>query len=374
MSITHTILQKVFVREFYRSNASFFLLVIGLAGGFMRSYDHIALAEFFISSWLTMLIPLAVWALYTLKVINFNLELMVRPEQDFIFHFNLLPRRGQWLSMLACCALQLVPAFLYGLFLVALAAKYQFYLSAFLGTTGLIVLLLYVSWRTLNGLNHPHPDSKPPALNEYINKTFTKPYPVFFIEWVIRRETLLVIGSTLFSIIILLGVLNLYNTDVYDFRLLAIGLVVVAGAMVQLIQLAHRFENFHFNIMRGLPLSMPRRVVLTVTTHLLLLLPIFGILITRFPSQLSFVTLLESLLFLLATILFWNGILYQRDRDLEALMKLVFGVSIVLIILILFKTPLLVLASLKFVIGLYLWMKYYYRFEYLSTQIEATSN
>jgi len=54
------VLHKVMVREFYRSNASFFLVVIGLGAGFMRSNEHVALAEFFVSSPLLLLFPIIV--------------------------------------------------------------------------------------------------------------------------------------------------------------------------------------------------------------------------------------------------------------------------------------------------------------------------
>src|SRR6187455_2700572 len=90
------VLVPVFVREFYLANTGFFLLVIAFAGGFMRSYDHVALAEFFISSPLVLIIPIGFWLLYSLKVINFNWEKTKQNENEFIFCF---PRQnnGGWL-------------------------------------------------------------------------------------------------------------------------------------------------------------------------------------------------------------------------------------------------------------------------------------
>ncbi len=119
------VLIPVFVREFYLANTGFFLLVIAFAGGFMRSYDHIALAEFFISSPLVLIIPIGFWFLYNLKVINFNWERIKQNENEFIFCFMLFPLSKQWWMAIRVVLIQLLPAFIYGLFLCLLAWKHD---------------------------------------------------------------------------------------------------------------------------------------------------------------------------------------------------------------------------------------------------------
>lgn len=367
MSSASTILQKVFVRDFYRANASFFLLIIGLAGGFMRSQDHIALAEFFISSWFLLLIPISIWILYALKITNFNQELLTRGEHEFVFHFSLLPKTEQWSSLLPASFNLLMPAVAYGAFLIALAIKHEIYSTVFLVASTLLVLLVFVAARIMFALSHPNPNKLWVNLNHQISKRFTKPYPLFFIEWIIRREPLTVIGTLVFCSAILFGILKLYTTDVYDYRLLGIGLVIVTGAQMQFIFLSHQFDNFHFPLLRQLPISIWKRISLASITQVLLILPLIGIVITYFPKNLSRFVLIEAMAFFVGATVFWSGFLYQKDRDLEVIVRIVFGVSILAILLILFKVPIVVLACLSGMIGTYWWWRYSYRFEYVST-------
>ena len=71
--MTHLIyiLNRVWTIAFYKTNASFFLVVLGFAAGFMRGPDHIALAESFIASPILLLIPIGVWMAYAMKVTYF---------------------------------------------------------------------------------------------------------------------------------------------------------------------------------------------------------------------------------------------------------------------------------------------------------------
>src|SRR6187551_2903318 len=110
MNIIFSILQRVLVREFYRANAGLFFLVIGIGAGFMRSYEHIALAEFFSASPVLMLVPILVWTLYTLNVMKFNRDTLKRKENEFIFHFTLLPPQQKWIGIFATLYYQLLPA------------------------------------------------------------------------------------------------------------------------------------------------------------------------------------------------------------------------------------------------------------------------
>ena len=88
------VLNAILVREFYLANSGFFLLVVAIAGGFMRGYEHIALAEFFISTPMVLCIPLTVWILYALKVANFNGERLSLQENEFVFYFPLFRLPG----------------------------------------------------------------------------------------------------------------------------------------------------------------------------------------------------------------------------------------------------------------------------------------
>lgn len=360
------IVQRVFVREYYRQNASFFLLVIGLAGGFLRSHDHIALAEFFVSSLLLLLMPFTIWTLYILKVIAFNTEALQKNENKFLFEFALLPKKDQWRAAFLTIFNQSAPASIYGIFLIAMAVKHNFMISVGLIVLVLLTLIILGSARLYYVLNHPDQERKVNRIKRFFDKTFSKPYPMFFIEWFLRRQPMMLLGSKVFSGALLLGVIYLYRADAYDHRLLAMGLVIAASAQAPLLLELHRFENFHFNLMRQLPLTFFKRLLYTITTILLLTLIEIGLLITYFPSHLSIAVLWQSIVFFVSSLIFQQGLLYRRDRTQEQLMSFVFIQAMILIVLVLFKIPLLLFASFHTLAGIFMWQRNYYHFEYIN--------
>ena len=359
-----TILNKVFVQEFYRSNASFFLVVLGLAGGFMRSYDHIALAEYFTSSIFLLLIPILFWTLYTVKVIRFNLDLLKRGENEFIYSISLLPQAAQWLALIGTLSAQLIPMIFYGLFLVLTAWKNNMMGTLALTTIACLLLIILSSSSLFIALRHPAIQKTVWALTRFINTTFAKPYPLFFPEWIIRREAWMVIGTKLFSGLVLYGIIQLYKTDEYDLRLFGMGVVLAFSANVNITWEMHRFDNFHLDIIRNLPMSYLQRLGYFTITLSILILPEAGMIIKNFPSTFTTIDLISTLLFGLSIPFLFYGCLYRRHMEQEQLMAVVFFVCIGLIVLILFKIPLFILGMVNLFSGLLIWRKYYYFFEY----------
>ena len=169
------VLNAILVREFYLANSGFFLLVVAIAGGFMRGYEHIALAEFFISTPMVLCIPLTVWILYALKVANFNGERLSLQENEFVFYFPLFPVITQWSLVLRAAALQLSPVFLYALFLCLVALKHAMWIPPGLIVMGCALLLWLTSLRLLFELRHPNQEKKISFFSRLLNASFTKP-------------------------------------------------------------------------------------------------------------------------------------------------------------------------------------------------------
>ncbi|HEY9048727.1 MAG TPA: hypothetical protein VIN08_22635 [Ohtaekwangia sp.] len=358
------IFSAVFVREFYRQNASFFLLVVGIAGGFMRGQDHIALAESFISSPLMILIPATVWAIYTFKVINFNKEVLRRGENEFLFVFRLLPAKDQYSTLIATLNNQLMPATGYGVLLVLIALKNNRPESAAIVIVTLLLLMLFAAWQLYYSLHHPDLEKKVSGIKRWFDKTFHKPYAIFFTEWILRRQAWLLIGTKVFSTAILLAVCYLYTDEPYDHRLLGMGVVIIATAHLALLGTLHEFENYHFAVLRQLPLRFSQRVLYTSGTLLPSVILEIGLLITYFPKNLSLPILLQSILLFFAMILFIYSTLYIHNWMQKRWDRRIFILMMTLIVLILFAVPLWVLAVLLAAAGLYNWNRLYYRFEH----------
>jgi len=360
------ILQKVITRTYYVENTSFFLLTIALSCGFMSAVEHRALAALFISSPLTMLIPIGVWIIYALKVVNFNTNLLARQENEFLFHFMLYPPWQKRLVTWNIAGMQLMPAILYGTFLVSQAAQYQMYSAIALAIASLLALNLIIGIILLRQLHHPNRGKKVAAWRRWLNRHITRPYPTFALEWVSRQNPTLMIGTKLFASALLFGVLKLYVFDSYDFRLLALGTIIAAGISAQIVGEVHRFDTVHFTLPMQLPLSSARRFFSTLGCIALIFLPETGMIVTYFPTYLSPVLIAQSIACLWTLSFLWYAVLFKKARSADAQSRIVFSSVMFWVIAALFSIPLWLIAAINLTAGVCLWKKYFYVFEPLN--------
>jgi hypothetical protein len=357
-------LTKIYVRDFYAENASFFLFVIGIGAGFMSSVEHIALAQFFISSPLLLLIPILVWAFYTVKILNFNQALSARGENRFLLNLILLPKVTQRILIASVVISQLLPAILYGLFLISQAAQYSFAYSVAAIALTLITFAFVLGFRLVSILRYPEQEKKIWALTRFVNNAIKRPYPFYSVEWISRRYPGMFISSKTFSIALLFGVLRLYSTDTYDARLLSMALLIISASNAQLVFEIHMFENVHFALVRQLPFSFIRRIFTTLASVFIIFFVEICFLISGFPSDLSTINMIESVLLICTFPVFIYGLLFLKSVDQEGLMRIIFIVTIALFVLVLFKVPSFAISLVNFTIGIILWIRNYYTFEY----------
>jgi len=370
MKIVLSILGRVIVREFYRANAGLFFLVIGIGAGFMRAYEHIALAEFFSASPILMLVPISIWTIYLLNVLKFNRDILKRKENEFIFHITLLPPSQKWAGLFVTLFYQLLPITIYGIFLMAFSIRNGFMDTLLMNVLSLLLLIFFGTLALSHALHHPNQEKKTNFLNRFLNVSVTKPYFMFFPEWIARREPLMLFGTKAFACLILLGVTQLYKTDEYDLRLLALGVVIAFAAQVVLVWEMHRFDNFHFSLNRNLPLTLSKRLSQFLIAFVLLVLPELGMTIKNFPVELNGWSLIQSILFAMSIPIFFYGLLYTKDRDQEQMMPFVFFFSIAWILLVLSQVPLWAITSINLIVGITCLKKFYYSFEHISKTSE----
>src|SRR5688500_4396091 len=104
--IEFLIFNKVLAKEYYRLNTGFFLLILTLTFGFMSGVEHRALAEFFIASPLLLLVPISIWVVYLIKIINFNRSQVSLPQNQFLHVFSLRPFLHQIFPLFVTVAIQ----------------------------------------------------------------------------------------------------------------------------------------------------------------------------------------------------------------------------------------------------------------------------
>lgn len=364
MSEIFTILNKVFVKEYYRLNAGFFLVIGTLTFGFMSGREHLALAQFFISSPFVMLIPIAIWTIYTLKIINFNRQQLQRPENQFLFTFGLLPTKIKSIGLYSALSLQLMPALLYGFFLILLSIKFKIFESIALVAVSLSALLIVSTAQLLFSLHRPHHEKKTNPIKKFFDYQYAKTIIQFYTGWLLRREPVLFFGTKVFSGLLIFAVAQLYLADAYDGRLMAMGVAIGFSANYMVLQQLHRFENQYFIIIRNLPLSFFKRLFIFLITFTALCLPEIALLTNYFPSELAFDLMFWILLFGLSIGIVFYGSLFLPRLNGENSTYVTFGAVMGLIVLILFDVPIWSLIIANFSTGLALMKRYYYSFEF----------
>jgi len=252
---------------------------------------------------------------------------------------------------------------LYCIFLTTIAIKNGTTPIAILVCVSCLLIVILSSARLIHALYHPNVQKNDWVLTRYLNAKVTKPYFLFFPEWILRQQPLMMIGTKLFSGIILLGVSELYKTDHYDLRLMGMGTVMAFSANINIIWELHRFNNIHLSILRNLPIPLVNRIGYFMVTTLLLLIPEIGVIVKHFLAGFNALELLSVVLFGISIPVLFYGCLYLEDRGKDQLMTIVFFIAIALTLVILFQIPLIILAFINFCVGCLFWKFYYYTFE-----------
>jgi hypothetical protein len=358
------VFDRIFALEFYRTNAGFFFIAIGLCFGFLSGREHKALAESFVSSPLLLLIPSGLWLLYTFKVIGFNNQSLSKYENSFLFSSASLPK----IVLLSCLArvviFQLAPILAYGIFLIITAIPSGQPLSIVQICLTLFLLLSLVIGKLSYSLFHPYREKIIHPLKRKLDNWLVKPSFWFYPEWIIRQQPLLIIGTKLFACFLLVGVCRLYQFDEYDGRLLAMGCTLTFTSNLVIIFYYHRFENFHFQLLRSLPFSMAQRMLTFLFVIILLNLPEWGVLLNHFPEQLPFTDLFLLCVYGLSIYLFSYSLLFIGDISMEKFINKAFVAAFVLVIVVLFKIPIALITIVQVALALLIYKRNFYRFEF----------
>lgn len=352
---------KVFVREFYRLNAGFFIVVTTLTFGFMSGAEHKALAEFFVASPLLSLIPIGVWSMYALKVILFNHQRLQLPQNRFLFETTLVSSPRQFSLGLQTVFVQFAPVVAYAGFLLMTALKNGRISTIVIIICSVIVLLILSAIALMRGMRTPIPENKTSALKLFIDRHTVRPLWWIYIVTVLRQEPFLFFGTKIFTGVLLFAISQLYIGETYDGRLLAMGATIGGAGNYMIVMQLQLFELKYLNLMRALPITLMRRWIYILLISLILVAPETVVLWKYAPVGLTNLVSAALLIPCLAMLLY--SLLYVRFENQETYGRIIFGVTIAHIVLILFKVPVPVLIALDLTTSWLIFQKRYYKFE-----------
>jgi hypothetical protein len=365
---------KVFVREFYRLNASLFFLIIAFAGGFMRGPDHIALGELFISSVSLVLIPIFVWVAYAVMVMEFNAANLHKQGNSFLQCFPLFTKRFQWAFSIVIIACQLVPVILYAGFLSLLAFKNHIHHSFFLIAASLLLISCGMTYWLRQLLKNPTRKERVSLIHFLALHRIRWPYPFVVLRFVLSRRALSLLLYKLFSLSILWSSLYLYKTDNYDLRLLHLGVTISFSLGISFVIEWHAFENVFFSIVKRLPINFLKRSAYAFFIISLFVLPEAMLVLKNFPVEYATSDTLISIMFGASIYFLFYGFLYTRDRKQETIISYASITGLIFFILVLAGIPAGVLMMVNLTAGFLFFRFYYARFELHPDQVQPAKS
>jgi hypothetical protein len=357
------LLGKVFVTQFYRTYASLFLLLIGLAAGFLSGYEHKMMAEYFISSAYLLLIPVAVWLVYTIIVFNFNKITVDGKDVQFLSCFVLLSAAKRCSSSLITITAQFIPVIGYGMFLILIAVQNEQIMMAvtILATlAALLMVSVYIFLRTLQK-NNRH--DRVNYVHRWIARLWTKPPFTYAVHHLFHSAALPTLGFKAFSLAILYACCHLSASGEYDMRIVAIGATISFSLQLPMIVSWHGFEQSCLSIFRQLPLGVGRRIKNIFGTLILLFVPEIALLAKKVPDAFDWATTMTLTLYAISIPLVLYGYMFVRSRTQEQAVPFGYFLSIALFLLVLAQVPLVVLTSINTTAGLLWYHRHYYSYE-----------
>jgi hypothetical protein len=362
---------KIFAKGFFRVNAGLllFLFVVLISYCFfIETVGHVGLlppeelafyrfifVRTFISSPLITLMMLLFWLMYAIKSWRYVIRQISIPNHQFLFYsITSLNKNQQLISWFCVQSVIFLPIIGYWLFALIFGIVFHHYLLP--GIILLYILLL----TSIGALLYTQSvdrllDGNKQSYVLRLMKDWRKPYFSLFIYHVFDRVKL---GYLLAQILSVLSILFASFLGVgQDVRLAAMVILLVVTAHSFIIYQNYRFEETYLSFSRNLPYSRLSRFANLLCIYLLLLMPQFIWLFSKF----NILTAIKSTLLGLSIALLFHTMLYRTGLKMNIYLRGVFFLFFIFFLLILFKGVEL-LIPLNFLFALILYYKHYYQY------------
>jgi hypothetical protein len=344
MRITAKILQSVLVNHFYKLNAGFFLFLFFVLFGAVRGGQliefHLGLIQAVLGGPLFLSIIIFIWALYTIKCINYVTKRMMEPGLNFLTCLNHLPKKRVWRWMCFVHFEVYFPVIAYVviiLFVAIRAHQYQEALIILFFNSLFFLAAVQIYFKTLqeHSTDSVFLKIKIPSLP--IN------YPFFLVPfqfiWLERKLMLLL--TKLFTLVYLYGFIQFYEPYRYDIRPVLLSFLLIITAHTTLIFQLRFFESDYLLFSRNLPIPIFKRFVDCMGLYFVLLIPELLFIWKGYPLHFNLIDFSQILMMVLAIPLFLHSILYTSIMNSDEFMKMVFAFITVLFFLILYNPGIL---------------------------------
>ncbi|MCP9754155.1 hypothetical protein EGI26_03125 [Lacihabitans sp. CCS-44] len=358
MKAVLAVFQRAIVWDYYRKNVLFLLVVILFAFGFLSGQEHQTIAKQALNSPKLLIYTGLLWVFYGLKTYLFVLRSLSQPEFRFLFDLKLL---NVWKRIFVWFYVSFMLnqlTFLYAVFMVLLGLMLGKFLSVvFILTTQLVVILIGVFvYQTRIAQN---PETKF-SYHLPIPKFFKLRLPalLFYHKYLVFKEPVLLLSSKVFSVFFLLFFIWLFPTDDYDYRLFSISAIIISVSHLRICSQYVYFQNSNLLTFRNLPLGLWFKITMLICGYLIILLPEIYLFIIRGRSLAGFGYIITWIVFLLSSVIFIHCFQYFKTLTDETKMQYFFFGFVLILLSVMYKTPILLLSSIFLLSGFWFFWKY----------------
>lgn len=356
------VLHRALVIEFYKQNAAFFGFFLLIFFGFIKSSEHLVIGQFLVEYPVALAFASLLWILYLLKVVLFELPEIRRSENQFLAHFLLFPLSARLYTITTLAVSLLAPIIAYGVFLMILAHSGRHF-GALFSVVSILAILILVLNAFLGWQLHLLPVEKRIRQFSFLKKS-TLPLALFFTNYLLRKQLTLVFLSKAYTCCIIYGTTVLYQTDDYDNRLMATGVLLAIAGNVALVYryLWFQYNPLHFSL--NLPVRFPQIFGIQLFNFVLISIPEMVVLMRYFPNELNAPNFIGMLTFSVGLNYLMYSLMLRLRKDLSEFIVPLFWMVVLTTFGILFSLPSLLLGIIFIVASMTIVYFYHYWYEY----------
>jgi hypothetical protein len=354
---------KTWVCGFYKTYAGFLFVLFLLFFGFIRGQEHLAIAQFLVYDTANLIYPAAVFLIYAALLVFYTRHFFLNPRNRFLSDLVYLSANQRLKTLWRGVHWLLLPATIYGIFLLVIAI-----LTGMLTSIILVLIFFIILNVTLTCLFDRmliRPGEKIYGFTSGFSFSLGGKwsFSTFLIKHLILCRSLPFIMTKLLSMLNLFFFSILIPTVDYLDRFLGIAIftAILSNGLLP-------YEMFHFSLrkmtfLRNLPIGRSFIFLQIWMTMGVLLLPEIFYIYRNFMNyvKLDFLTIHLLAAVSLLIFLFSSQLVFRLDQ--KNFTSSILGILLFIVFYLLFDLPATFLLILLLFSSYYLFYHYFYRYE-----------
>ncbi|MEO5946463.1 MAG: hypothetical protein ABIP79_06570 [Chitinophagaceae bacterium] len=336
MNAVRHILAKSLTAYYYRQNAGLFLFLFFLLFGTQPSFHdlvelHHSILQSILTSGIFFIVTLAIWLLYSIKVISFIYGCCKNGSYDFLFELNCINKTNRFFYLLRPVISLLTPVWLYGSFIIIVGIKEQHWQGAINTAFAVIFLILGITFIICHLLQKAKGLQQISSKKNILSISLPASLFKFLIVFLFQRQFLALLITKFLSFFI---IYFFTRTEAHVFEDRMLWLIFIT-ALIGHSFIIYRLLNFmekELSFYRNMPVKKTTILLSLFFIYVILLLPEAWALLGVAVNQHNW----NDYWWMVATgpffLLLLHSLLYTEDLKMEEFLKLLFGIWIVFIL------------------------------------------